>query len=235
MPRPLPPNRDPGSTLARVEATTAAAIALVDWLRENEQRNHTIERFSDRLAECLRRGGRILSCGNGGSMCDAMHFAEELSARYRHDRRAFAAQALSDPAHLTCVANDWGFERVFARGVEAWGQPGDALVVFTTSGNSANVIAATEAARARKIDVLGFLGGDGGSVKALCDAYAIVPAKTADRVQEVHIKMVHLVIEEIERRLVPENYAPSPQTPTRARRAAASGRPRALPRRLRQR
>jgi D-sedoheptulose 7-phosphate isomerase len=148
----------------------------------------------------------VLSCGNGGSMCDAMHFAEELSARYRDDRRALAAQALSDPAHLTCVANDWGFDRVFARGVEAWGQAGDALVIFSTSGNSANVIAAAEAARARKLDVLGLLGRDGGRAKALCDLYAVVPSHRSDRVQEVHIKMVHLIIEEIERRLVPENY-----------------------------
>ena len=195
-------------TLARVEAASDAAASLIGWLRDNERRHRTIEQFSDRLTECLRRGGRILSCGNGGSMCDAMHFAEELSGRYRHDRRAFAAQAMSDPAHLTCVANDFGFDRVFARGVEAWGRPGDALVVFTTSGNSANVIAAAEAARARQIEVLGLLGGDGGRVRDLCDLFVVVPARTSDRVQEIHIKIVHLVIEEIERRLVPENYAP---------------------------
>jgi len=195
-------------TLARVEAASDAAASLIGWLRDNERRHRTIEQFSDRLTECLRRGGRILSCGNGGSMCDAMHFAEELSGRYRHDRRAFAAQAMSDPAHLTCVANDFGFDRVFARGVEAWGRPGDALVVFTTSGNSANVIAAAEAARARQIEVLGLLGGDGGRVRDLCDLLVVVPARTSDRVQEIHIKIVHLVIEEIERRLVPENYAP---------------------------
>ena len=194
-------------TFARVEAASDAAASLIEWLRDNERRHRTIEQFSDRLTECLRRGGRILSCGNGGSMCDAMHFAEELSGRYRHDRRAFAAQAMSDPAHLTCVANDFGFDRVFARGVEAWGRAGDALVVFTTSGNSANVIAAAEAARARQIEVLGLLGGDGGRVRDLCDLLVVVPARTSDRVQEIHIKIVHLVIEEIERRLVPENYA----------------------------
>jgi len=196
-------------TLARVEEATSSAASLIDWLRDNERRDRSIEQFSDRLTNCLRRGGRILSCGNGGSMCDAMHFAEELSGRFRHDRRAFAAQAISDPAHLTCVANDFGFDRVFARGVEAWGRAGDALVVFTTSGNSANVIAAAEAAKARHIDVLGLLGGDGGRVRELCDLALIVPARTSDRVQEIHIKVVHLVIEEIERRLVPENYAPS--------------------------
>jgi D-sedoheptulose 7-phosphate isomerase len=195
-------------TLARVESASVTAASLVDWLRDNERRHHSIEQFSDRLTDCLRRGGRILSCGNGGSMCDAMHFAEELSGRYRHDRRAFAAQAISDPAYLTCVANDFGFDRVFARGVEAWGRAGDALLVFTTSGNSANVIAAAESARARQIAVLGLLGGDGGRVRDLCDLAIVVPARTSDRIQEIHIKIVHLVIEEIEHRLVPENYAP---------------------------
>ena len=186
----------------RFAAAAADWVSLVEWLRENEQRQHSIERFSQRLAHCLERGGRILACGNGGSMCDAMHFAEELSGRHRRDRRAFAAQALSDPAHLTCVANDWGFERVFARGVEAWGRAGDALVLFSTSGNSPNLIAAAEAARAQRVEVLGLLGGDGGRVKELCDLHVIVPGRTPDRVQEAHIKIVQLVIEEIERRLV---------------------------------
>ena len=196
------------STLTRVVAAATEATALIDWLQENERQHRSIETFSRRLATCLRRGGRILSCGNGGSMCDAMHFAEELSGRFRHDRRALAAQALSDPAHLTCVGNDWGFERVFARGVEAWGKSGDVLTVFSTSGNSPNIVAAAETARARRLTVLGFLGRDGGRVKALCDVHAIVPAKAAERIQEVHIKMVHLIIEEIERQLVPENDAP---------------------------
>jgi D-sedoheptulose 7-phosphate isomerase len=207
------------STLARVDAVAAEAAWLIDWLRENERRNHTVEQFSEQLAQCLSRGGRILSCGNGGSMCDAMHFAEELSGRYRNDRRALAAHALSDPAHLTCVANDWGFERVFARGVEAWGKAGDVLVVFSTSGNSPNIIAAAETARAQSLAVLGFLGRDGGRVKALCNLQVIVPAKTADRIQELHIKMVHLIIEEIERRLVPENYTPNRKDPERHPRA----------------
>jgi len=193
-------------TLERVAAAANDALSLVEWLRDNERRHHTIEQFSNTLATCLENGRRVLACGNGGSMCDAMHFAEELSGRYRQDRRAFAAQAISDPAHLTCVANDWGFERVFARGVEAWGQAGDALVVFSTSGNSPNVIAAAEVARARDMRVLGLLGRDGGHLKPLCHVCAVVPGSTPDRIQEVHIKIVHLVIEEIERRLVPENY-----------------------------
>jgi len=191
-----------------IDSALSDASQALDALRRNSQVLDRIEEVARALVQTFNAGGKVIAAGNGGSMCDAMHFAEELSGRYRHDRRAFAAQAMSDPAHLTCVANDFGFDRVFARGVEAWGRAGDALVVFTTSGNSANVIAAAEAARARQIEVLGLLGGDGGRVRDLCDLLVVVPARTSDRVQEIHIKIVHLVIEEIERRLVPENYAP---------------------------
>ena len=145
----------------------------------------------------------MLACGNGGSMCDAMHFAEELSARFREERPALAAQAISDPAHLTCVGNDEGFERVFARGVEAWGRPGDTLVVFSTSGNSPNVIAAVETARSMGLDTVGLLGRDGGTLKSTCATSIVVPGKTSDRIQEVHITIVHLLIELIEKRLFP--------------------------------
>ena len=155
------------------------------------------------LAETFSAGGRAYSCGNGGSMCDAMHFAEELSARFRLARPALAAQAISDPAHLTCVGNDEGFERIFARGVEAWGRPGDTLVVFSTSGNSPNVIPAVETARSMGLDTVGLLGRDGGTLKSTCATSIVVPGKTSDRIQEVHITIVHLLIELIERRLFP--------------------------------
>lgn len=189
-----------------VESSLREASAALNALLRNDAALAAIEQAAAVLVEVFHRKGRVYACGNGGSMCDAMHFAEELSGRYRNDRRAFAAQAISDPAHLTCVANDWGFERVFARGVEAWGSPGDTLVVFSTSGNSPNVIAAAEVARARGMRVLGLLGRDGGHLTSLCHVCAVVPGTTSDRIQEVHIKIVHLVIEEIERRLVPENY-----------------------------
>jgi D-sedoheptulose 7-phosphate isomerase len=183
------------------------AVHLAQWLYEQERSHQTIQRIGAHLADILRAGGRILACGNGGSMCDAMHFAEELSGRYRKDRQALSAQAISDPAHLTCVGNDYGFDRVFARGVEAWGRAGDVLTVFSTSGNSRNLVAAAETANARGISVVGILGRDGGMLKSLCDHHVIVPGITADRIQEVHIKIVHLMIETVERHLFPENYA----------------------------
>jgi D-sedoheptulose 7-phosphate isomerase len=185
----------------------ADAVSRAEWLRAHERAERTAERLADRLVACIRAGGRILTCGNGGSMCDAMHFAEELSGRYRKDRRALPAQAMSDPAHLTCAANDWGFDKVFARGVEAWGHPGDTLIVFSTSGNSPNLLAAAAAAKALEMDVLGLLGGDGGPLKALCDLSLVVPGATPDRIQEVHMTAVHLIVERIERELFPENYS----------------------------
>lgn len=181
--------------------------ALVGWLRETERTTGVVMRLVGRLSSALGSGHRVLTCGNGGSMSDAIHFAEELSGRFRGDRQAFAAQAMSDPAHLTCVANDFGFDQVFARGVEAWGRAGDVLVALSTSGNSPNVLKAAEAARARGLSVIGLLGRDGGALLSLCDDAIVVPSQDSGRVQEIHIKVIHLLIEGIERALVPQNYA----------------------------
>jgi D-sedoheptulose 7-phosphate isomerase len=177
------------------------AADLLRWLQELEAREGIIGATGNTLAECLQRGGRILSCGNGGSMCDAMHFAQELSGHFRGKRRALAAQAISDPSHLTCAANDEGFDSVFARGVEAWGKAGDALLALSTSGNSRNVIEAVRAATGIGMTTVGLLGRDGGQLKGMCDVAIVVPGTTSDRIQEVHIKIVHLLIEQIERRL----------------------------------
>ena len=191
-----------------IEESIEDAATLTQWLAESEQRTGIIQQLGSHLAERLADGAHVFTCGNGGSMCDAMHLAEELSGRFRKDRQPLAAQAISDPAHLTCVANDYGFEQVFARGIEAWGRAGDVLVAFSTSGNSPNVVLAAQAARARAMSVVGILGRDGGQLARLCDLSLVVPGRTSDRIQEVHIKIVHLVIEAVERRLVPSNYPP---------------------------
>ena len=191
-----------------IEEGIEDAARLTHWLADAEQKTGIIQQLGNHLAARLADGAHVFTCGNGGSMCDAMHLAEELSGRFRGDRRPFAAQAISDPAHVTCVANDYGFEHVFARGVEAWGRAGDVLVAFSTSGNSPNVVLAAKAARARGMSVVGILGRDGGQLAHLCDLSLVVPGRTSDRIQEVHIKIVHLLIETVERRLVPSNYSP---------------------------
>lgn len=167
-----------------------------------------VQRFAARAEETLRRGGLLMACGNGGSMCDAMHFAEEWTGRFRKDRSALAAIAFSDPSQLTCIANDFGFDSIFARSVEAYGKSGDLLVAISTSGSSPNILAALEAAKKKGITTVGLLGKGGGKARALVDVPIVVPrAETSDRIQEVHIKVLHIVIEAVERRMFPANYA----------------------------
>ena len=159
------------------------------------------------LVDTLRNGNSIYSCGNGGSMSDAMHFAEELTGRYRDNRAALSATAISDPGHLSCVANDFGYEHVFARYLAARGRPGDCLLAISTSGNSKNVILAAEHARANDIMVLSLTGKPDSRLGKLADVdIAVGPSAYADRIQELHIKVIHLLIELIERDFFPENY-----------------------------
>jgi D-sedoheptulose 7-phosphate isomerase len=151
------------------------------------------------LVNSLNNGGKIYSCGNGGSMCDAMHFAEELTGRYRHDRKSIPALSISDPSHLSCVSNDFGYEHVFSRFIEAFGQKGDVLLAISTSGNSANVLLAAETARARGMNVVGLTGKDGGKLAHICDVEIRAPkSEFADRSQEIHIKVIHALIGFIE-------------------------------------
>ena len=160
----------------------------------------------DTISTAFNKGNKIISCGNGGSMCDAMHFAEELSGRDRKDRRALPAIAISDPAHISCVANDYGYEFIFSRFVEAFGIDGDVLLAISTSGNSPNVLRASEAAKARNMKVIALLGRDGGKLATIADLPIIVPGETTDRMQELHIKTIHIMIECIERTMFPELY-----------------------------
>lgn len=188
-----------------VEAFQNAKLALEAFLADGRNIT-TLDLAADLLAESLDDGGKVLACGNGGSACDAMHFCEELTGRFRKDRRALAAVSLTDVGHMSCVANDYGYDQVFARGVQALGQPGDVLVVLSTSGNSANVVRAVDAAVERKMRTIGLLGRDGGTLAGVCDLEWIVPGvpldtPTADRIQEIHMLVLHALVEGVERRL----------------------------------
>lgn len=187
----------------RVKAALTEARDLLDRFLGNPEQLERLVYAADLMANALRYEKKIISCGNGGSMSDAMHFAEELSGRYRNNRPAYAALALSDPAYLSCVANDYGYEQVFARGVEAFGQRGDVLLAISTSGNSVNVLRAAETARAKNMKVIALTGKDGGALAALADVELRVPhLGYADRIQEIHIKIIHCLIEEIEHRML---------------------------------
>jgi D-sedoheptulose 7-phosphate isomerase len=159
----------------------------------------------DLLVDAIKNGGKIISCGNGGSMCDAMHFAEELSGRYREDRKALPAIAISDASHITCTGNDYGFDYIFSRYVEAIGNKNDVLFAISTSGNSKNIINAIIAAKEKGMRVIGLTGKDGGKMAELCDVEIRAPFSTySDRVQEIHIKIIHSLIDIVEKSLISE-------------------------------
>ncbi len=173
----------------------------------DESRVASIVQGAELIITALGNGNAVYSCGNGGSMSDAMHFAEELTGRYRNDRPGLSATAISDPGHLSCVANDYGYDQVFARYLEARAKPGDVLVAISTSGQSANVIQAAEFAQSRGIAVVSLTGSGNSPLGRL----ATVDIKTidypyADKIQELHIKILHILIELIERSFFPENY-----------------------------
>ncbi|TAE75821.1 MAG: D-sedoheptulose 7-phosphate isomerase [Bacteroidetes bacterium] len=154
-----------------------------------------IKAVADVLVNAIKNGNKIISCGNGGSHCDAMHFAEELSGKYRENRPALPALAISDPSHITCVGNDFGYNEIFARYLEALGQKGDVLFALSTSGNSANILRAAEVAKQKGIKVVALTGKDGGKLAPLADVEVRVKGgKFADRIQEIHIKIIHILI-----------------------------------------
>ncbi|WP_319535260.1 D-sedoheptulose 7-phosphate isomerase [uncultured Vibrio sp.] len=161
-----------------------------------------IEAAAKMIADSFKQEGKVLSCGNGGSHCDAMHFAEELTGRYRDNRPGYAGIAISDPSHLSCVSNDFGYDFVFSRYVEAVGRKGDVLFGLSTSGNSGNILKAIEAAKAKGIKTIALTGKDGGKMAGLADVEIRVPHfGYADRIQEVHIKIIHIVIQLIEKEM----------------------------------
>ena len=186
-------------------ALLEAQAALTQFI-QNPENIATIAETAKLMRDVFERHGKIFTCGNGGSLCDAIHFAEECTGRFRANRRALPAIALSDAGHITCTANDFGFDEIFARPIAALGHPEDLLVAISTSGNSANVVRAAETAKSRRMKVFGLLGRDGGALKHHCDICLIAPGDTADRIQEIHIKVLHILIEHVERLMFPENY-----------------------------
>jgi D-sedoheptulose 7-phosphate isomerase len=184
------------------------AKSLLESFLADDRQIHHIEEAGIMMAGAIKNGHKILSCGNGGSMCDAMHFAEELSGLFREERRALPAMAISDPSHLTCAGNDYGFKAIFSRFIEAIGQPGDVLLAISTSGNSENVINAARAAQKKGMKVVGLTGKTGGILAGLCDVEIRAPhSKYSDRTQEIHITIIHSIICMVEKELAEEPKA----------------------------
>jgi D-sedoheptulose 7-phosphate isomerase len=179
-----------------------AQKVLTDFIASTENIEN-IEKVADLMANAIKNGKKIISCGNGGSHCDAMHFAEELSGRYRENRKSLAAIAISDPSHISCVSNDFGYDFVFSRFIEGLGNEGDVLLGISTSGNSKNIINATNAAREKGMKVVIFSGKDGGKLANSADIEIRVPHfGYADRIQEIHIKVIHILIMLIEKKVL---------------------------------
>ena len=173
---------------------------------EKEEKEKVTEKIAKDLASIFTNGNKVLICGNGGSNCDALHFAEEFTGRFRKERRALPAIAISDSSHITCVGNDYGFDYIFSKGVEAYGKEGDMFIGISTSGNSGNVIKAIEKAKSLGMKTVGLLGKNGGKIKGMCDYEFIIPGETSDRIQEIHMMILHIIIEGVERIMFPENY-----------------------------
>ncbi|UCO99402.1 D-sedoheptulose 7-phosphate isomerase [Metapseudomonas lalkuanensis] len=194
--------------LSHIRNSLEEARRALDNFIANEQTLKNIERAAELLVGSFENKGKAFSCGNGGSMCDAMHFAEELTGRYRKNRPGIAAVSISDASHISCVANDFGYDYIFSRYVESHGRAGDVLIAISTSGKSPNVIKAAEAARALGVKVVALTGKPGSALEALADVCICAPGGDfADRVQELHIKVLHILIELVERKLSPGNYA----------------------------
>jgi len=190
-----------------IQATLNQAKIALDNLYSSPLQLQYIADAATILTASLAAKGRVLTCGNGGSMCDAMHFAEELSGRFRHDRPAMAATAISDPSFITCVANDYGYDQVFARYVEGHGRSGDVLLAISTSGTSRSVVLAAMAARAAGMKVIALTGRPESTLEQHADVCICTPGgQYADRAQELHIKVIHILIELVERALHPSNY-----------------------------
>lgn len=178
------------------------ASHLLDNFRSDPATLDSMAAISEAIFQCFQAGGKLMVCGNGGSMADAMHIAEEFSGRFRLDRDPLPAIALSDPAHLTCVANDYGYDFVFSRQVKALGKAPDLLVCLSTSGDSRNLMHAAMEAKQHGMKVVGALGRGGGALREISDLVLMAPGEGSDRIQELHLLAFHAIIEDVERRLV---------------------------------
>lgn len=181
-----------------INTSLIAARQTIQML-QNEQSVRFIYEGAEMIAKAFQRGNKILVAGNGGSLCDAMHFCEELTGFFRKKRKALPAISLSDPGHLTCVSNDTDFSEVFARGIEAYGKENDIFIGLSTSGNSPNIVRAIAKAKAQKLYTIAFTGKDGGQIHNSCDLELLIPSHCSARIQEAHMTAIHIIIEEIER------------------------------------
>ncbi|MBA3705272.1 MAG: D-sedoheptulose 7-phosphate isomerase [Bacteroidetes bacterium] len=182
-----------------IENNFKEAQTLLEQFIVNPKNIECIEKAGTVLVNAFKAGNKVISCGNGGSMCDAMHFAEELSGRFRDDRKALPAISISDPSHISCVGNDYGFDKIFSRYIETLGNKGDVLLAISTSGNSLNVINAIIAAKQKGMTVIALTGKDGGKIAPLCNVEIRAPHSShADRAQEIHIKVIHSLIHYVE-------------------------------------
>jgi D-sedoheptulose 7-phosphate isomerase len=185
-----------------ITAELSEAATVLNQFLDNKANLFKIEEASKAISQSIQSGGKIISCGNGGSHCDAMHFAEELTGKYREPRRAIPAICISDPSHISCVSNDYGYEFVFSRYIEALGNKGDVLLGISTSGNSANIIRAAQTAKEKGMKVIILSGKDGGKLAPLADIELRVQHfGYADRIQEVHIKIIHILMLLIEKQV----------------------------------
>ena len=183
-----------------IRDTLSEARSLLDKILDDKDFQAKILEAAELLAHSFQNGGKVLSCGNGGSHCDAMHFAEELTGRFRDDRKSLPAICISDASHISCVGNDYGFDHIFSRFIEGVGREGDVLFALTTSGNSQNIIEAVRASRNKGMKVILLLGKDGGKLAGEADVELTVPHfGYADRIQEIHIKVIHIIIQLVEK------------------------------------
>ncbi len=188
-----------------IDSYKILAESLNEFIAKEEKEKKT-EKVAEKLAEIFTNGNKVLICGNGGSNCDALHFAEEFTGRFRKERRALPAIAISDSSHITCVGNDYGFDYIFSKGVEAFGKEGDMFIGISTSGNSGNIIKAMEKAKELGMTTVTLLGKDGGKLKGTADFEFVIEGETSDRIQEIHMTILHIIIEGVERIMFPENY-----------------------------